>query len=94
MNAVMAHNLDRSGESETHSQTLCSDKLRQCVSALSLVDPWRLLNPSAREYTFFFPPDTNLILGLIIFLCPVLSPPHYAIQKFGPCLSLIIAVIS
>ncbi|MCP3849061.1 MAG: hypothetical protein GY694_02310, partial [Gammaproteobacteria bacterium] len=51
MNAVMAHDEDRSGESETHLQAVCTEKLRSCISALSLVDSWRFLNATAKAYT-------------------------------------------
>ncbi len=47
-NSVMSHILDRFGPKESHSQTLCSDRLRQCVTSSSFVDSWRLLNPSAK----------------------------------------------
>uniref|UniRef100_A0A8C1LC25 Reverse transcriptase domain-containing protein n=1 Tax=Cyprinus carpio TaxID=7962 RepID=A0A8C1LC25_CYPCA len=49
----MSHILDRSGPKESHSQAFCSDKLRQCVTSASLVDSWRLINPSAKSFTFF-----------------------------------------
>lgn len=53
MNAVMSHEEDRSGESESHLQAACTDKLRSCISALSLVDSWRFLNVTAKAYTFY-----------------------------------------
>ncbi len=52
-NSVMSYTLDRSGPKESHSQSFCSDKLRQCVTSSSLVDSWCLLNPSAKFFTFF-----------------------------------------
>uniref|UniRef100_A0AAR2L069 Endonuclease/exonuclease/phosphatase domain-containing protein n=1 Tax=Pygocentrus nattereri TaxID=42514 RepID=A0AAR2L069_PYGNA len=52
MNAVMTHNLDRSGKNESYLQKMCADKLRQCIFSSSLVDCWRSLNPSLKKYTF------------------------------------------
>ncbi len=49
----MSHILDRSGPKESHTQAFCSEKLCKCVTSSSLVDSWRLLNPSAKSFTFF-----------------------------------------
>ncbi len=65
-NSVMSHILDRSGPKESHSQAFCSDKLRQCVTSSSLVDSWRLFNPSAKSFTFFF----SFFNLLFLFMTP------------------------
>lgn len=53
MNAVMSHDLDRSGGKFSYSQTVSTDQPKECIISFSLVDTWRLFNPSQKLYTFF-----------------------------------------
>ncbi len=53
MNAVMSNELDRSGDNFSYSQTVSTEQLNQCIASFSLVDAWRLFNPSQKSYTFF-----------------------------------------
>ncbi len=72
-NSVMSHILDRSGPKESHSQAFCSDKLRRCVTSSSLVDSWRLLNPSAKSFTFFSATHKSYLQIDYIFISTSLS---------------------
>ncbi len=69
----MLHILDRSGPKESHTQAVCSDKLRQCVTSSSLVDSWRLLNPSAKPFTFFSATHKSYSRIYYIFISSTLS---------------------
>ncbi len=53
MNAVISNELDRSGDNFSYSQTVSTEQLNQCIASFSLVDEWRLFNPSQKSYTLF-----------------------------------------
>ena len=50
-NAVWEHQMDRTGLNELREQRLTSSSLHRWAS-VSIIDSWRLVNPSFREYTF------------------------------------------
>lgn len=52
-NAVWDHRIDRSGVSESGDQKSASEALRAWAKNTGMVDLWRLINPSARDYSFF-----------------------------------------
>lgn len=52
-NAVWDSSMDRTGGSETKDQHLASEALRHWASETGMVDIWRLLNPSLKDYSFY-----------------------------------------
>ena len=58
MNATLNPDLDRSHKGDQHSQNKSSAAFQGLVSDFSLIDLFRVSNPSARQYTFF-PIDTK-----------------------------------
>lgn len=52
-NAVWNSDMDRTGTSETRDQYLASRALRQWASDTDMVDIWRSVHPSLKDYSFF-----------------------------------------
>lgn len=52
-NAVWDSGMDRTGGSETRDQHLASEALRHWASETGMVDVWRLLNPSLKDFSFY-----------------------------------------
>jgi len=53
MNAVWDVNIDRSNSTVSRDQELSTAALQSWAKSLGLVDLWRSLNPSSRDYSFF-----------------------------------------
>lgn len=53
MNAVWDVNIDRSNSTASRDQELATAALHSWAKSLGLVDVWRSLNPSSKDYTFF-----------------------------------------
>ena len=51
-NAAWNHDLDRSTAAESREQALTSTELRAWAGSTGMVDIWRLINPTARDYSF------------------------------------------
>ena len=51
-NAVWDSSMDRTGGSETRDQRFASEALRHWASETGMVDVWRLLNPSIKDFSF------------------------------------------
>ncbi len=51
-NAVWLHKTDRTGVTESRDQQLSSKALRKLAADYGLVDIWRLMNPSIRDFSF------------------------------------------
>lgn len=49
----MSHDLDRSGDIFSYSQSVSTEQLNQCIASFSLVDTQRFFNTSQKLYTFF-----------------------------------------
>ncbi len=52
-NAVWLHNIDRTGIRESRDQRLASEALQKVTNDYGMIDTWRMMNPSAREYSFY-----------------------------------------
>ncbi len=52
-NAVWDINLDRSGGFESRDQRLASEALRRWAFSTGMVDVWRMLNPSLKDFSFY-----------------------------------------
>lgn len=52
-NAVWDSNMDRTGGAENRDQRLASDALRQWAAQTNMIDIWRVMNPSIKDYSFF-----------------------------------------
>lgn len=52
-NAVWDNNMDRSGGVETREQHLASKALRQWANDTGMVDIWRKMHPSLKDFSFF-----------------------------------------
>lgn len=50
-NAVMDHSIDMSGQSESLDQRMASEALRALATNTGVVDLWRIMNPTARDFT-------------------------------------------
>lgn len=51
-NTAWQHDLDRSTATESREQALTSAELRALADSTGLVDIWRLMNPTVRDYSF------------------------------------------
>lgn len=52
-NAVWLHEIDRTGVTESRDQQLSSKALRELAADHGLVDIWRVMNPSSRDFSFY-----------------------------------------
>uniref|UniRef100_A0A3Q1CUL9 exodeoxyribonuclease III n=1 Tax=Amphiprion ocellaris TaxID=80972 RepID=A0A3Q1CUL9_AMPOC len=52
-NAVWDSSMDRTGGSESRDQRLASEGLRRWASDTGMVDIWRMLNPSLKDFSFY-----------------------------------------
>ncbi|KAK1904885.1 LINE-1 retrotransposable element ORF2 protein [Dissostichus eleginoides] len=52
-NAVWDSNMDRTGGAESRDQRLASDALRRWAAQTNMIDIWRVMNPSIKDYSFF-----------------------------------------
>uniref|UniRef100_A0A3Q1BIE9 exodeoxyribonuclease III n=1 Tax=Amphiprion ocellaris TaxID=80972 RepID=A0A3Q1BIE9_AMPOC len=52
-NAVWDSSMDRTGGSESRDQQLASEALRRWTSDTGMVDIWRMLNPSLKDFSFY-----------------------------------------
>lgn len=52
-NAVWDSSMDRTGVFETRDQRLSSEALRQWATDTGMVDIWRMLNPSLKDFSFY-----------------------------------------
>lgn len=51
-NAVWDSNIDRTGGVESRDQCLASDVLCQWAAHTGMIDIWRVMNPSIKDYSF------------------------------------------
>lgn len=52
-NGVWEHQRDRTGLNELREQQLTSSSLQRWAGDVSVIDSWRLVNPSFRDYSFY-----------------------------------------
>lgn len=52
-NAVWDNGMDRTGGGESRDQRLASEALRRWASDTGMVDIWRMLNPSLKDFSFY-----------------------------------------
>uniref|UniRef100_A0A671U7D5 exodeoxyribonuclease III n=1 Tax=Sparus aurata TaxID=8175 RepID=A0A671U7D5_SPAAU len=52
-NAVWDSSMDRTGGIESRDQRLASEALRQWATDTGMVDIWRMLNPSLKDFSFY-----------------------------------------
>lgn len=52
-NTVCLHQEDRTGGKESYDQKLGSKALQKMTNEFSLIDSWRLMNPSSREFSYY-----------------------------------------
>lgn len=71
-NAVWNATVDGSGSSETNDQKSASAAMRSWSNSLGPIDLWQAVNPSVRDYTFYFHRHKSLSRIDYIFVSPQL----------------------
>ena len=87
MNAVMCCFLDRSSQQQSHSQSLTTSALNHFASTMSLIDIWRMTNPTAKQYSFFSSRHKSYSRIDYIFLSSSLASPSYTAEIWPMSLS-------